>query len=122
MERCCQCWNPPWSHCRDDSFIDSGLQIQMLLADSWMAIFGIFYIAFLLQLYLFDGNCQNLQFTIGLHIYGFDHMEFWSGWDDVHSLERPIDVETWLFDYHICRNSTNFDQISTLFDMAIHGI
>ena len=88
----------------------------MLLADSWMAIFVIFDVAFLVQFYLFDGNSQNLQFTIGLHIYGFDHVEFWSGRDDLHSLERPADVTTSLFDFHIGLDGANFHQISTSLD------
>ena len=74
----------------DDSVVDSGLQIQMLLANSWMVIFVIFDVAFPVHFYIFDGNPQNLQFTFGLHIYGVDHVEFWSGWNDLHSLERSL--------------------------------
>ena len=62
----------------------------MLLANSWMVIFVIFDVAFPVHLYIFDRNPQNLQFTFGLHIYGVDHVEFWSGWNDLHSLERSL--------------------------------
>lgn len=62
----------------------------MLLANSWMVIFVIFDVAFPVHFYIFDGNPQNLQFTFGLHIYGVDHVEFWSGWNDLHSLERSL--------------------------------
>ena len=64
----------------------------MLLANSWMVIFVIFDVAFPVHFYIFDGNPQNLQFTFGLHIYGVDHVEFWSGWNDLHSLERSLTI------------------------------
>ena len=83
-------WYSSKCGCSHDCFAHSGLQIQMLLVDTWLAVCLIPNVAFSIFLYLSNTRTPNLQPTLGLHKFGTYNVEFWNCWDDLYSLERPI--------------------------------
>ena len=60
-------WNSTKCRCSHDCFAHCGLQIQMLLVDTWMAVCLIPNVAFSIFLYLSNTCTPNLQPTLGLH-------------------------------------------------------
>ena len=89
MERNCQCRNSSWSNRNNDLLTHFGIQIQMLLAYSWMAFYVFAYAPVPVFVYLPQQTTGNLQQTTGLHQPCIFYVELWCCGTDLHPLERP---------------------------------
>ena len=67
--------------------------------------------AFPVLLFLLGRSPKSLQLGIGLHHHGFTHVEFRLRGDDLHPLERPVDIATGLFDRRFRFDGAHLHQI-----------
>ena len=111
-----KCWDSSWSHRRNDMRSDCSLQIQMLLAYSWMA-FSVFPDATLPVLpHLPHKTIGDIQQTFGHDQSCINRVELWNCGAYVHPLERTLATSTVLLSIHFCPHGTDLHQVPAKLD------
>ena len=111
-----QCWNPPWRDRRHDRLADHRLQVQLLLADSWLALPVLPHAPVLVLVHLPHPRVANVQLAPGLHQLDHHHVELRGCRHDLYPLERTPEAPANLLNLYFCPNGPHFHQVHAELD------